>query len=183
VATLEDVALALDRADLRLAEHALARARAVERDPFEQAVAAGRETLHLAPFARATRARFARYVRAQAQIDTAITSVESLSRAVVRALKFGDNVPHPMPEAIRDLSSAVRRLEESLDDPSGEVSVREPALRAATQATIVLEQTGNLSVNAIVVQVRAAAVDLLRGSGVTGDEAERLVREAAHSMA
>ncbi len=182
VATLDDIALALDRADLRLAEHALARARAVERDPFEQAVAAGRETLQLAPFARTTRAKFARYVRAQAQINTTITSVESLSRAVVRALKFGDNVPPPMPEAIRDLSSAVRRLEESLDDPSGEVSVSEPALRAATQATIVLEQTGNLSANAIVVQVRAAAVDLLRGSGVTGEDAERLVRGAAHSL-
>ena len=182
VATLDDIALALDRADVRLAEHALARARAVERDPFEQAVAAGRETLQLAPFARTTRAKFARYVRAQAQINTTITSVESLSRAVVRALKFGDNVPPPMPEAIRDLSSAVRRLEESLDDPSGEVSVSEPALRAATQATIVLEQTGNLSANAIVVQVRAAAVDLLRGSGVTGEDAERLVRGAAHSL-
>jgi hypothetical protein len=97
--------------------------------------------------------------------DTAITSVETLSRAVVRAVLLGDNVPAPMPDAIRDLSSAVRRLEESLDDPSGEVSVREPALRAAAQATLVLEQTGNLSVNAIVVQVRAAAVDLLRGSG------------------
>jgi hypothetical protein len=31
----------------------------------------------IAPFARATRAQFARYVRAQAQIDTAIKSVES----------------------------------------------------------------------------------------------------------
>jgi uncharacterized membrane protein YgaE (UPF0421/DUF939 family) len=56
VASLEDVALALERADLRLAERALARARAVERDPFEQAVSAGRETLQLAPFARTTRA-------------------------------------------------------------------------------------------------------------------------------
>jgi uncharacterized membrane protein YgaE (UPF0421/DUF939 family) len=181
VATLDDVALALERSDVALAERALARARAVERDAFEQAVAAGRETLQLAPFARATRAQFTSYVRAQAQLDTAITSVESLSRGVVRALKFGDNVPAPMPEAIRDLSSAVRRLEESLDDPSGEVSVREPALRAAAQATIVLEQTGNLSANAIVVQVRAAAVDLLRGSGVTGEDAEGLVRAGAHS--
>ncbi|MGO9907979.1 MAG: hypothetical protein ACLP4R_06660 [Solirubrobacteraceae bacterium] len=100
----------------------------------------------------------------------------------MRALKFGDNVPAAMPEPIRDLSSAVRRLEESLDDPSGEVSVREPALCAAAQATIVLEQTGNLSANAIVVQVRAAAVDLLRGSGVTGEDAERLVRRGAHSL-
>lgn len=88
-----------------------------------------------------------------------------------------------MPEAIRDLSSAVRRLEESLDDPSAEPSVREPALRAAGQVTLVLEQTGNLSVSAIVVQVRAAAVDLLRGSGVPQDESERLVREAARSLA
>ncbi|MGZ4272538.1 MAG: FUSC family protein [Solirubrobacteraceae bacterium] len=178
-ATLEDIAQALDRADPDLAERALVRARAVDRDAFEQAVAAGRETLQLAPFARATRVQFARYVRAQTQVDTAITSVETLSRAVVRALAFGDNVPAPMPEAIRDLSSAVRRLEESLDDPSGEISVREPALRAAAQATLVLEQTGNLSANAIVVQVRAAAVDLLRGSGVTREESERLVREAA----
>ncbi len=181
--TLEDIAHALDRADLALAERALARARAVDRDAFEQAVAAGRETLQLAPLARATRAQFARYVRAQAQVETAITTVETLSRAVVRALKFGDNVPAPMPDAIRDLSSAVRRLEESLDGLSGEVSVREPALRAAAQATLVLEQTGNMSVNAIVVQVRAAAVDLLRGSGMTGEESERLVREAAHSLA
>jgi len=181
-ATLEDIAQALDRVDQELAERALVRARTVERDAFEQAVAAGRETLQLAPFARATRAQFARYVRAQAQIDTAITSVETLSRAVVRALSLGDNVPAPMPEAIRDLSSAVRRLEESLDDPFAEVSVREPALRAAAQATAVLEQTGNLSANAIVLQVRAAAVDLLRGSGVTREESERLVREAARSL-
>ena len=182
-AALEDVAGALDRVDQNLAERALVRARTVERDAFEQAVAAGRETLRLAPFARATRVRFERYVRAQAQIDRAITSIETLSRAVVGALALGDNVPAPMPEAIRDLSSAVRRLEESLDDPSGEVSVREPALRAAAQATLVLGQTGNLSANAIVLQVRAAAVDLLRSSSVTREESERLVREAARSLA
>jgi hypothetical protein len=183
-ATLEDIALALDRADLDVGERALARTRTVERDTFGHAVAAGRETLQMAPFARATRAHFARYVRAQTQIDLLIASVETLSRAVVRALKLGENVPPPMPIAIRDLSSAVRRLEESLDDPHGEeVSVRAPALRAAGQASLVLEQTGNLSASAIVVQVRAAAVDLLRSSGVTREEAERLVRKAARLAA
>lgn len=181
--TLEDIAQALERSDQNLAERTLDRARVVERDAFEQAVAAGRETLHLAPFARATRAQFARYVRAQSQIDSVITSVETLSRGVVHALQLGDNVPAPVPEAIRDLSSAVRRLEESLGDPSGKVSAREPALRAAGQATLVLEQTANLSVSAIVLQVRSAAVDLLRGSGVAREEAERVVREAARSLA
>jgi uncharacterized membrane protein YgaE (UPF0421/DUF939 family) len=40
-ATLEDIARALDRSDQKLAERALTRARAVERDEFERAVAAG----------------------------------------------------------------------------------------------------------------------------------------------
>jgi len=181
-AALEDIAQALDRVDEDVAERALVRARAIERDAFEQAVVAGRETLQMAPFARATRAHFDRYVRAQTQVDMAITSVQTLSRAVVRALMLGENVPSPMPQAIRDLASAVRRLEESLDDASGEISVREPALRAAGQASLVLEQTTNLSASAIVVQVRAAAVDLLRGSGVTREESERLVREAARLL-
>jgi uncharacterized membrane protein YgaE (UPF0421/DUF939 family) len=176
-AALDDVALALDRSDQDLAERALVRVRAIDRDALRQAVAAGNETLRLAPFARTTRRQFARYARAEAPIDAAISSVEALSRAVVRALRMGDNVPPPVPEAIRDLAGAVRRLEESLGDPAGEISVREPALRAARQATLVLEQTANLSVSTIVVQVRSAAVDLLRGSGMAREEAERLVRE------
>lgn len=176
-AALDDVALALDRSDQDLAERALTRVRAIDRDALKQAVAAGNETLRLAPFARTTRRQFARYARAEAPIDAAISSVEALSRGVVRALRMRDNVPPPVPEAIRDLAGAVRRLEESLGDPAGEISVREPALRAARQATLVLEQTANLSVSTIVVQVRSAAVDLLRGSGMAREEAERLVRE------
>ena len=94
-----------------------------------------------------------------------------------------DNVPAPVPDAVRDLAEAVRRLDDSLDDPHGEASVGEPARRAAARATLVFDQTGNLSVSAIVVQVRSAAVDLLRGFGLTREEAERLIRESARSLA
>ena len=61
--------------------------------------------------------------------------------------------------------------------------VREPALRAAAPATLVLEQTSNLSVSVIVAQVRSTAVDLIRGWGLARDEAERLVRETAPCLA
>ena len=101
----------------------------------------------------------------------------------MRALSVGDNVPAPVPDAVRDLAEAVWTLDEYLDDPAGEPVVSEPALRAAAQATLVLEQTANLSVSAIVVQVRATAVDLMCGWGLDREEAERRVHEAARVLA
>ena len=53
---------------------------------------------------------------------------------------------------------------------------------AAAQATLVLEQTANLSVSLIVSQVRTTAVDMIRGWGLEREEAERLVREAARTL-
>ena len=182
-AVLEDVARALERRDTELAERALARARAIDPDPLQDAVAAGREMLQLAPFRRGTRAHFARYVLAAEQIDAAVATVEALSRAAVRALSLGDNVPAPVPDAARELAEAVRTLDAYLDDPEGEPVVSEPAVRAAAHATLVLEQTANLSVSTIVVQMRAMAVDLLRGWGLSREDAERRVRETARTMA
>jgi len=181
--TLDDVALALERRDSEPAERAWTRASEIDPEVLRDAVAAGRETLRLAPWLRGSRAQFARYARAAAQIDNAVTSVEALSRGAVRAIRQGDNVPPPVAEALRELADAVRRLERTLDEGGDDTAVREPALRAAARATLVLEQTANLSVSVIVVQVRALAVDLLRGSGWDRDEAERQVREAVALLA
>ena len=181
--TLDDVALALERRDSEPAARAWTRASEIDPEVLRDAVAAGRETLRLAPWLRGSRAQFARYARAAAQIDNAVTSVEALSRGAVRAIRQGDNVPPPVAEALRELADAVRRLERTLDEGGDDTAVREPALRAAARATLVLEQTANLSVSVIVVQVRALAVDLLRGSGWDRDEAERQVREAVALLA
>lgn len=180
--TLEDVARALARRDEPLAERTLERVRKLDPDAFAQAVAGGQETLRLAPFGGAMRRHFARYAETSGQIHSALTSVETLSRAALRALQLGESAPPPVYEAVRDLASAVRRLDETLDDPYGRTLVREPALRAAARATLAFEQTGNLSVSVIVAQVRNTAVDLLRGSGLAAADAERLVREAAASL-
>ncbi|MEA2287264.1 MAG: hypothetical protein QOJ21_3307 [Solirubrobacteraceae bacterium] len=183
-ATMDDIATALESRDADLADAAWNRAAAIETDPLEQALAAGRETLRLAPFLRGTRSRFGRHAVAAVWIDSAITTVEAMARGAVRALRQGDNVPPAVGEAIREVADAVRRLEAALADDGDPTAVREPALRAAARATLVLEQqTANLSVSAIVVQVRSAAVDMLRGSGLQRDEAERLVREAVRSLA
>ena len=181
--TLDDAARALERRDPEIAEQAWARAWYLRPDALDEAVAGGRETLRLAPFRGGTRERFARYEQAAVQIRTACTSVETLSRGAVRALEVGDNVPEPVPDAVRDLAEAVRTLDDYLEDPSGRPVVREPALRAAAGATLVLEHTSNLSVSLIVAQVRSTAVDMIRGWGLAREEAERLVREAAHKLA
>jgi uncharacterized membrane protein YgaE (UPF0421/DUF939 family) len=182
-ATIEEVAQALERRDPEPAERAWTRASEIDPDVLADAISAGRETLRLAPWLRGTRAQFDRYARAFTQIDNAVTSVEALSRGAVRAIAQGDNVPPPVPDALRELADAVWRLETTLDEGGDETAVREPALRAAAHATLVLEQTSNLSVSVIVVQVRATAVDLLRGSGLARDEAEQLVREAVRTLA
>ena len=181
--TLEEVAQALEGRDPEPAEQAWTRASEIDPHLLWDAIAAGRETLRLAPWLRRTRAQFVRYVKAATQIDNAVTSVEALSRGAVRAIAQGDNVPPPVAEALRELADAVRRLEGTLEEGGDETAVREPALRAAARATLVLEQTANLSVSLIVVQARSTAVDLLRGSGLDRDEAERQVREAARLLA
>jgi hypothetical protein len=181
--TLEDVARALERGDRDLAERAWTRSHGLRLAELDRAVDGGREILRLAPFRSGTREQFARYEQAAAQIRTALTSVEALSRGAVRALALGDNVPAPVPDSLRDLAETVRTLDEYLADPAGRPVVREPALRAAAQATLVLEQTSNVSVSVIVAQVRATAVDLIRGWGLGREESERLVREAADRLA
>ena len=181
--TLEDTAWALEQRDRDLAEQAWARAWYLRLDDLEDAVAGGRETLRLAPFRGGTREQFGRYEQAAVQIRTASTSVQTLSRGVVRALDVDDNVPPPVPAALRELAETVRTLDDYLVDPAGRPVVREPALRAAARATLVLEQTANLSVSLIVAQIRSMAVDLIRGWGLPRDEAERLVREAAAKLA
>jgi hypothetical protein len=181
--TLEDLARALERGDRELAERAWTRAHDLRLTELDNAVAGGREMLRLAPYRGGTRQQFARYEHAASQIRTALTSVEALSRGAVRALSVGDNVPAPVPGALRDLAESVRILDHYLDDPAGRPVVREPALRAAAGATVVLEQTSNLSVSVIVAQVRASAVDLIRGWGLDREEAERLVHDAAHRLA
>jgi uncharacterized membrane protein YgaE (UPF0421/DUF939 family) len=181
--TLEDVARALERRDAEMAERAWARSHVLRLAELDGAVAAGREMLRLAPFRGGTREQFRRYEEAATQIQTALTSVDALTRGAVRALSVGDNVPAPVSDSLRDLAETVRTLDEYLDDPAGRPVVREPALRAAAQATLVLEQTSNLSVSVIVAQVRAIAVDMIRGWGLARDEAEQLVREAADRLA
>jgi uncharacterized membrane protein YgaE (UPF0421/DUF939 family) len=179
--TLEDVAAALDARDRAAAEAALVRARGVDEleARFEEAVTEGRETARFAPPRRGQRDQVATYASAAAQVDLAVRNVRVLARGAMRALALDENVPPGVGESLHDLAAAVRALEAALEDETQVQTVRDAALRAAERATRVLEGTGNLSVSVLVGQVRSTAVDLLRGTGMSYDEAARAVRKAA----
>jgi uncharacterized membrane protein YgaE (UPF0421/DUF939 family) len=177
---LDDVADVLETRDREGVQAALERGRAIDdlAREFEDALRVGRETARLAPPRRGTLETVDLYADAATQIDLAVRNVRVLARGARRAIDLEDNVPPEVAAALRDLASAVRSLGDALDDHDLAPSVREPALRAAVRATLVLQETGNLSVSVIVGQIRSTAVDLLRGSGLSYDEAAGAVRDA-----
>ena len=182
--TLESIAEAIESREQDAAERALLRARELDEleARLQEAVTVSRETARFSPARRRARGTVDFYAEASAQIDLAIRNVRVLARGALRGARLGENLPPAVADAVRDLAEAVLALREALEDPDRADAVRTPALHAAATATRVLEETGNLSVTVVVGQVRSTAVDLLRGSGLTYEEAAGLVREAAREV-
>jgi hypothetical protein len=177
---LEDVGAALRDADPGSAETAMFRARdlASLAAGSREALAFAGETAALAPQRRRERAPLAGYLTVQPQLDLAIRDVRVLARAALRAIEVGDPIPGLVPDALEELAEAVRRVGEELRSEAGPGPAREAAVRAAACATRALDEEHNLGVSMIVGQVRATAVDLLRGLGLDRAEARQLVRQA-----
>jgi hypothetical protein len=80
-------------------------------------------------------------------------------------------------EAVEELAACVRALKDYLDGGDPEPA-RRAAIRAAALANAVLEATGNMSAVHIVGQIRLAAVDLLRATGMDREAAQAAIRTA-----
>lgn len=184
-ATVRDVAEAVRQRDEALAEAAVLRARAMAELEvgFHDAVDLARETVRLTAGGRRSGDRLEAYATAAAQVDLAIRNVRVLARGVIRALLLDENVPPGVAAALEDLAQAVAGLGTLLEDAeAGRELVVAPAVRAAGRATLELDRTANLSVSVIVGQIRSTAVDLLRGAGLSRDEARRAVQLAASEV-
>jgi uncharacterized membrane protein YgaE (UPF0421/DUF939 family) len=178
---LSDIAGALRSRDPGAAEAGLLRARAIDElgARFFDATLESRETTRISPARRRARDSVEFYAEAAARIDLAVRNVRVLARGAMRALALDENVPPEVADALDDLAKAVLALGGALERGEAFDSVREPALRAASVATHVLEGTTNLSVSVIVGQIRSTATDLLTGIGYSYEEATEAVREAA----
>ncbi len=182
--TLVDIADAREHA--RHAEIVAALERARSLDPavreMKIAVEASQETISLAPTRRRFRGRVDQLAAAAEPIDLMIRNTRVLARACQRAIDLDEHIPPVVPDAVRDLATAVARLDHHLGGAPARSATREAALRAAAKATASLEETSNLSVNVIVGQVRSAATDLLLSLGMTNEEAVEQVRSARERL-
>jgi len=184
-ATIDDIAAAVRSQSRGDAEAALDRARGLDEmtSSLREEVQTGFEVGRMSPRRRATREPLVTYGEAASQLDLAVRNVRVMARGLVRALNLEEAPPESLAEALDDLSEAVTGLGAALGGEEGAAdTARAAAVRAAGQATLVLEDTGNLSVSVLVGQVRSTAADLLRGLGLDRESAQAVVREAAESL-
>jgi uncharacterized membrane protein YgaE (UPF0421/DUF939 family) len=166
-------AAALREGDEERSRRALEIARATDDDlaGFFDSVALARETFVLRGPARRTRERLPLYAEAAQQMDYAVRNTRVLARRTLSAIRRGRSAQPELADAVELLAEAVRALGNQLDEPGGETVTRRLALEAAVKATSVLDSDPGLSMNVIIGQVRSTAIDLLRGSGLSGEEA------------
>jgi uncharacterized membrane protein YgaE (UPF0421/DUF939 family) len=179
---LHVIADALREGDEQRARRALELSRSTDADlaDFFDAVALARETFTLRAPRRRTRERVPLYADAAQQIDYAVRNTRVLARRAMSAIRRHGATAPALADAVGLLADAVTALGEQLEHPeeSKDTAVRRMALDAAVKATRVLQDDPGLSVSVIIGQVRSTAVDLLRGSGMTGDEARAALDSA-----
>ena len=182
VAVLEDIADALRHGDREKAERALERARRIDDErvnTFYEALAAGHETARLSPTRRRALGHLELYANAGSRIDLAVINTRVLARGTANMLRRGEPAPALLPEAVLDLSRAVRALAAYLEESREPEEARRFALEAARRATELLRERHDLSTSVLVGQVRSAAVDILRSTGMDQASALRALEEAA----
>jgi uncharacterized membrane protein YgaE (UPF0421/DUF939 family) len=182
--TLIDIADGLEHSSKEEMVAALERARSLDPAVREMmiAVEAGQETISLSPIRRRSRGRVDQLAAAAGPVDLMIRNTRVLARAGVRAVDLEEHVPPTVTEAIRDLATAVRSLDQHLGGAPRHSATRVAALKAAATASAALDETSNMAVSVIISQVRATATDLLIGLGMSQEEAVAAVRSARSKL-
>jgi hypothetical protein len=180
-AALEEVAEALISGDRERAQALLESVRELDERVrrFNEALSAGYETARLSPTRRRSLRHLELYAGASISIELTVINTRVLVRGVANTLRRAEPVPSVVPQAISDLSRAVRALADYLEESEGPEEARRFALEAARGATEALKERHDLTVTVLVGQVRSMAVDLLRSTGMDQAQALAALEEAA----
>lgn len=186
VGTLEDIARALHHDDVVAGRRALDRARRLDAEVEElhRSVAIADETARLTPLRRRQRGLIDLYAEAAGQLDLAVRDTRVLARTTVALLQHTDApepdepAPPELGDAVLDLADAVRALGQQLTADGPPDRTRHHAGAAAARTRPLFADTRALAISRVVGQIRSTGMDLLRGSGLETEEAQRTLYEA-----
>ncbi|MGW2625192.1 FUSC family protein [Micromonospora taraxaci] len=172
---------ALAEADRGRAKAVLDRMR--DADPklqqLTEVTTAAEEVVRLSPVRWRRRRIIAAYRGGATHMERAFRNSRGMVRRIGTALHDEEAVPADLPAAVEHLGEAVRLLNREFVAAQEPVQARARVLRAVQEAGGACRQGLGFSGTIVVSQLRTAANDLLRATGVPRDEARRLVREAA----
>jgi hypothetical protein len=145
---------------------------------LSESLAIGREAATLSPVQWRTRSALARYVGAAVHVERATRNVRVLARRGASVLTDGEPMPEQLPGALDALAGAVSTLRQELAQGREPALARERTLAAVRAAGAAYEAGVGFSGSVMVAQLRSAAVDLLRATGLAESQADRLVAAA-----
>ncbi|PGH45040.1 FUSC family protein [Micromonospora sp. WMMA1996] len=176
---------ALAHGDARAADAVLARMRAAEPElnRIDEVVGAADEVVRFSPVRWRRRRALAAYRNGAEHLDRAFRNSRALVRRVGTALRDREPVPADLPAALEHFGTAIRLLHREFLGAQEPHAARERVLRAVRDAGAACRQDIGFSGTIVVSQLRTAANDVLRATGVPADEARRQVRRAAAARA
>lgn len=149
-----------------------------ELDALSEAIEGAKEATTLSPARWHRRSALAHYVEAAEPIDRAMRNSGTLIRRSITLIEDEEPIPDAMPSAVCDLAESVRRLRLEFSTEAEPHGSREQALRAVSEAGRAYAEGVGFSGSVVVAQIRTAASDLLKASGLEQGEANRLVKHA-----
>jgi uncharacterized membrane protein YgaE (UPF0421/DUF939 family) len=178
---IEAVAAALDRRDRPAAEEALERLRYLSEEltGYREALTASREAATISPLWWRYRDELTRYSDSAPDLDRVVRNCRVLARRAVALLRDDEPVPTELLAALDKFAAALRELARELEHGDEPAKARELMLAAVRDAAAAQEATVGFSGAMMIGQIRFAATDLLRATGMDRVDAEKLVRAAA----
>ncbi len=175
---LREVADALQRRDPGLATEVLAELRDAETKlrAFDDSLNAGREISRVAPMRWGKRGALAQYVDSYNHVARALRNTRVLVRRGLSMVSDDETTPPSMIAAIRSLAESVDLLRKELAEATEPLRAREAALAAVRACAEAYKEGLGFSGSVVVAQIRSTASDLLTATGLTAEQAHRLVR-------
>lgn len=180
---LREVAHALAQRDPERAVRALDRFGGMEPDitRMHEALAGAEEVTTIAPARWKRRTDVEHYRHGIQHIDRMTLGCQALARWAATTLQYGEPVPEELPAAVERLAAAIQLLPREARTGGPFDKTRAAVLDCARLAGQAYQRGAKPFADALVIQLRTLASDLLRSTGYEPATANQMVREAATS--